>query len=129
MDYVVFAIDNNKDLHTVAKFTRHIDTKRAMGGLNGDMVQCIGNWEGILEVSYIMRRDDYERYVLTGGFTKGQEAVMIAPRDNRLCASIVSFDMGHTFATLGAIREISVSEATHDVAWTFNTISGKYFTA
>ena len=59
MEYVIFAIDNNTDTHTVAKFMRHIDTKRALGAMKGRMVQAIGYWEGILEPSYIMRKDDY----------------------------------------------------------------------
>lgn len=127
MDYVVFAIDNNTDTHAVAKFMRHMDTQRAMGALKGQLVQCIGNWEGILEVSYILRRDDYTTFAKS--YTKEQEAVMIAPRDARQPASIVSPDLSTHMQELGPLRSIKAHEATPDVAWTFNTISGKYFTA
>ena len=129
MDHVIFAIDNNTDNHVVAKFMRHIDTSWYMGGMRGNMVQCIGNWEGVLEVSYIMRKEDYIKLVLPFGFTEGQEAVMIAPRDQRQPASIVSYNLVEHMAELGPIKTIEPHEATPDVAWTFNTISGKYFTA
>ena len=129
MEYVIFAIDNNKDTHAVAKFLRHMDTKRALGELKGSMVHCVGNWDGILEVSYILRRDDYLAHVLPLGFTQEQEAVMIAPSDTRQPASILSHDLGEHFQELGPVRNIAPHEATPDVAWTFNTISGKYFTA
>jgi hypothetical protein len=129
MDYVIFAIDDNTNTHTVAKFLRHMDTKRAMGELKGNMVHCIGNWEGILEVSYILRRDDYLAHVLPMGFTQDQEAVMVAPTSTRQPASIMSHDLAEHFQELGPVRTIAAHEATPDVAWTFNTMSGKYFTA
>ena len=129
MDYVVFAIDNNKDTHAVAKFLRHMDTKRALGELKGNMVHCVGNWEGILEVSYILRRDDYLAHVLPMGFTQEQEAIMVAPMRREQPASIMSHDLVDHLQELGPVRNIPAHEATPDVAWTFNTISGQYFTA
>jgi hypothetical protein len=90
MDYVIFAIDNNTDTHTVAKFMRLIDTKHVMGEMSGTMVQAIGYWEGILETSYIMRKDDYISIVLPAGYTKEQEAVMIAPASRNQPATIWS---------------------------------------
>ena len=129
MDYVIFAIDNNTDVHTVAKFMRLIDTKRVMGEMSGDMVQCIGNWEGILETSYIMRKDDYTSIVLPAGYTNEQEAVMIAPSSRNQPATIWAADLSEMFTALNRVREITAEEATPDVAWTFNMTTGKYFTA
>ena len=65
---VCFAIDNNHDLHTVAKFTRFLDTYRALGALSGSVIQCVGFWEGELEPSYLMDRKDYDGWVKNSGY-------------------------------------------------------------
>ena len=59
LNKIIFAIDNNTDFHTVAKFMRHIDTARAMGYMKGGIVMATGYWEGELEASYIMDEIDY----------------------------------------------------------------------
>jgi len=127
MDYVIFAIDNNTDTHTVAKFMRHIDTKRALGTMKGRMVQAIGYWEGILEPSYIMRKDDYLAFAQ--GYTKGQDAVMVAPSDNRQPAYLMNSTMTDYQVTLNPIREVSAEDAKSAQGWTFNQSSNKYFVA
>lgn len=127
MDYVVFAIDNNDDIHTVAKFMRHMDTKRAMGDMKGAMVQAIGYWEGILEPSYIMRKDDYLAFAQD--YTKEQEAVLVAPENNRQPAYLMDAAMGDYIATLNPIRQVSAEDAKAAQGWTFNQTTGKYFVA
>lgn len=129
MEYVVFAIDNNTDNHTVAKFMRLMDTKRALGDMTGNMVQCIGNWEGILEVSYIVTTTDYVAHVIPSGYAKGQMAVMVVPASTRQPATIWDADLGKMQVVLGPVKEITAQDAKPDVAWTFNTTTGKYFTA
>lgn len=123
---IIFAIDNNNDLHTVAKFMRHIDTCRAMGTLKGNFTQCIGYWEGILEVSYMMNKDDYERLVVTLGYTKDQECVLAVPGDVRQPCSLVSPDLRSFVGNAGKMIEIDGPEG-HN-AWTFVPVTGKYFT-
>jgi hypothetical protein len=129
MDNVIFAIDNNTDTHTVAKFMRHVDTQRSMGKLKGNMVQAIGYWEGILEPSYIMTRADYEAHVMASGYVDGQEAVLVAPQDSRQPAHVASVNLKEVHESLGAIREIMPEQAKTANAWTFNMSTSKYFAA
>lgn len=129
MDYVIFAIDNNTDTHNVAKFMRHVDTQRALGAMKGLMQQAIGYWEGILEPSYIMRRDDYEKVVAGSGYVDAQECVMVAPQDTRQPAHLASYNLSEFVASLGPLREISAKEAKQAQGWTYNLASNKYFSA
>ncbi len=54
-EYVIFAIDNDDNVHTNAKFLRYVDEREVMGKTKGKMKLCIGSYKGKLERSYIMR--------------------------------------------------------------------------
>ncbi len=75
---VVFAIDNGHDLHTMAKFLRHVDTKRALMELSY-FKQAIGFFEGKYEHSFIMLEKDFEEFVKPLGFVKGQKSFLCIP--------------------------------------------------
>jgi hypothetical protein len=129
MAYVIFAIDNNNDTHAVAKFMRHIDTKRVMGEMKGEMVHAIGYWEGILEPSYIMHEDDYRDHVLPMGFTEEQDAVMMAPANRAQPAYLVDYDLTGFQVSLNPIKEVTAEEAKAAIGWTYNQQTGKHFVA
>ena len=125
LEKVIFAIDNNTDTHTVAKFMRHIDTARAMNTLKGSFVQCIGYWNGILEDSYMMDRRDYDRLVAPLGFTKEQDCILSVPADTRQpCALEFPNDKP---LVVGRMVEVSNEEAKTLEAWTYVPATGKYF--
>ena len=123
---VIFAIDNNTDVHAVAKFMRHIDTCRAMNTLKGSFTQCIGYWDGILEPSYMMDKVDYDKLVLPLGFTQGQDCVLVVPGDTRQPCHL-EFPNDDPLV-VGRMVEISKDEAKTANAWTFVQSTGKYFT-
>lgn len=82
MDYVIFSIDNDHDLHTKAKFLRQMDTLRAMGKLNDTMKLAIGSYQGKLENSYILTEGDFSSHVLTSGFVDSQETFLYVGRQS-----------------------------------------------
>lgn len=83
MERIVFSIDNPFDLHTLAKFYRHVDTARAMGNLSGTMEMCVGSWEGNLEPSFAMLKYDFDKLNIKSMFCEKQEAFMYLSSDPR----------------------------------------------
>lgn len=129
LEKTVFAIDNNIDTHTAAKFLRHVDTNRAMGKLKGSIVHCIGSWtddDGYthLEPSYMMDSVDYYAVVAESGYVDKQVCVLKVPGDTRQPCSL-EFSNGYS-QCLGPMRE---TKAPHKVeSWTYVQETGKYFT-
>lgn len=76
-NHVIFAIDNDKDFHTVAKFTRFLDTQRALGKLRYTPKIGIGSFEGVLEQSYMMCYNDYYEFVAESGYVDNQYCVLV----------------------------------------------------
>lgn len=126
LNKIIFAIDNNTDLHTVAKFMRHMDTQRALGDFKGNLTQCIGFWEGELEPSYMLNEVDYRRFVEPMGFTDGQVCILHVPADTRQPCTLES--AGGDRHSVGVMREVKPSEALGLDAWTYVQATGKYFT-
>ena len=125
LNKVIFAIDNNTDTHTVAKFLRYLDTVRAMRKMNGTVTHCIGCWEGILEPSYMMDQVDYDAHVKDSGFVDKQVCVLHVPGDTRQPCTLVYPDGKHE--SVGPMREVSASEALQAMGWTYVQATGKYF--
>jgi len=129
LEKTVFAIDDNIDTHTVAKFLRHVDTHRAMGRLKGAVVHCIGSWtddEGWthLEPSFMMDSEDYNAFVVNSGYVDNQLCVLKVPGDTRQPCSL-RFKNGYRQA-LGPMRE---TKSPHKAdSWTYVQETGKYFT-
>tara|TARA_R110002153_G_scaffold13774_1_gene50924 strand:- start:360 stop:758 length:399 start_codon:yes stop_codon:yes gene_type:complete len=129
LEKVIFAIGNNSDLHTVAKFTRLMDTARAMGDLQGSVVSCIGHWtnndgSADLEPSYMMDKVDYDKFVVPSGYVDGQVCVLLIPGDTRQPCSL-SFSNGDRHA-LKPMRRIQSTVGVTD--WTYVIATGEYFT-
>ena len=117
LDYVIFSIDNSTDLHTLAKFTRWIDTKRALTELKEEPWVLIGKWRGKLENSFLMRSQDFYKYVLPFEWVKNQEAIMKVSADKRMAAQIVSFD--EEILAKGNLRQVSADSAFKSEGFTY----------
>ena len=128
MAYIITAIDNNTDFHTVAKFMRHIDTNKALGNikLKSNVVECIGYWEGILETSYIMTREVYEHFVLKYGFTDNQECVMFVPKERRQTCALLKPDLTYIESSPPLVH-VPAAVAFDAPAWTYNKEMDAYF--
>ena len=122
MESVIFPIDNCSDLHTLAKFTRHLDTQRAMGNLVGDVKLCIGLYNGCLEYSFHMLVVDFDKHVRDTVYVKDQETFLFLSSDPRQPAELRSPD--------GQFRQVlnppSVG-GTDNTPWTYDLRTNSYF--
>jgi len=129
LEKVIFAIDNDADLHTVARFARHLDTQRALGKLQGDVVACIGQWTDAdghphLEPSYMVNRADYDSFVASSGYVDKQTCVLLVAGDTRQPCSLL-FPNGYT-EILNPMRLLPTPVGVKD--WTYVISTGIYFT-
>lgn len=120
LEKIIFAIDDDKNLHNVAKFLRHVDTQRAMGNIK-PVVQCIGSWRNYLEKSYMMDLVDYNEYVKPWGWAVQQECVLIVPGDTRQPCTL-QFASGQT-RSVGPMVQTDVPTGN----WTYVIETDKYF--
>lgn len=123
---VIFAIDKGDDVHTQAKFLRHIDTLRAMGKLRGVFASCIGCYEGEMERSYMMLMTDFDKHVRNSGYVDDQETFLRVPGDVRQPCVLEYPDGQHAF-TLGEMKRIHSSERHMYSGWTYVEKTGAYY--
>lgn len=120
MDYVIFSFDNYHDLHTVAKFTRYIDTLRAMGKLNGGVVSLIGSWDGKLEYSFLTRLDDFNRYIRDSFYVDGQQSFMF------VCGDRMHIHWGDG-VICGRLVVVTPDEAFEHEGWTYRIDTDTFY--
>ena len=140
-EYVIFAIDNDADLHTNAKFLRYVDEREVMGKTKGKMKLCIGSYKGKLERSYIMRWDDFMEHIAESGYVDNQESILIL-RDGyygKVYATLkfnsaynsdwpAEFaNVGYDDLFLGEFKSIPSNEAQYEEAWTYRPDLDQYY--
>ena len=133
-EYVVFAIDNDGDLHTNAKFLRYIDERVAMQKMKGKMKLCIGSYLGQIERSYIVTFDDFMTHISHSGYVDQQESIMVL-RDGyygKVYASLKYSDIGFpsdglTDLFLGILKPVDKDEAMANDGWTYRPDINQYF--
>lgn len=126
LNKIIFAIDNDTDVHAVAKFLHHIDVARAVGTLKGSFVPCIGCYDGMMESSYMMDERDYRNLVESIGVTAKQECIMHVPADTRQPCTL-EYQEGRT-QTIGAMRQVQPHDALGLTAWTYVIETSTYWT-
>jgi hypothetical protein len=122
LEKAIFEIDDDKNLHTVAKFLRHVDTLRAMGKIN-PVHQTIGSFEGKLSMSYMMDAKDLP---LVYDYIKEQDWILRVPGDTRQPASLET-PKGRHVTTLGPLRK--VSDPGKEPDWTYEPTTETYWIA
>jgi len=140
-EYVVFAIDNDGDLHTNAKFLRYVDERVAMQKMDGTMKLCIGSYKGKLERSYIMRWDDFMEHIAESGYVDKQESILIL-RDGYYGKVYATLkfnsaynsdwpsefpNVGYDDLFLGEFKSIPAHEAQYEEAWTYRPDLDTYY--
>jgi hypothetical protein len=124
LEKVIFAIDNDKDTHVVAKFLRYVDTEQVMGRF-GPMQHLIGSYEGVMECSYMIDARDLPKVQM---FISEQDSVLHVPADTRQpCHLKFIRESDWRDQVLGPMREVSDWDAMSLDAWTYNLATGKYF--
>jgi hypothetical protein len=126
--FIIFSIEGVSDVHTQAKFLRHIDTLKSMGKMSGKMIPCIGMYKGVLEPSYLVSSEDFFDHIATpNGYVSGQESFLqidVGHRGQQV-ASLLYIDTGLT--PLGRISSVSKEEALKRDAWTYRMDTNTYF--
>ena len=140
-EYVIFAIDNDDNVHTNAKFLRYVDEREVMGKTKGKMKLCIGSYKGKLERSYIMRWDDFMEHIAESGYVDNQESILIL-RDGyygKVYATLkfnsaynsdwpAEFpNVGYDDLFLGQFKSIPANEAQYEEAWTYRPDLDTYY--
>lgn len=128
LNKIIFSIDNDTDVHAVAKFMRHIDTARALNELKGSFIHCISCYDGMLESSYMMDERDYHHIVADTDYIKGQECIMHVPADTRQPCTLESCDKAYSFS-IGPMRKVTPVEALQLPSWTYVIETNTYWTA
>jgi len=135
-EYVIFAIDNDDDVHTNAKFLRYVDEREVMGKTKGKMKLCIGSYKGKLERSYIMRWDDFMEHIAESGYVDNQESILIL-RDGYYGKVYATLkfnndeskfpNVGYDDLFLGEFKSIPSNEAQYEEAWTYRPDLDTYY--
>ena len=124
---VIFSIDNVSDLHTMATFTRFLDTKRAMDKLVGSVTLCVGSYYGELEPSFMMDQVDFDKFIRGTDWIKNQESVLHVPGDVRQ-PCVLEYQASGRMENIGPMRQISYNFSNYLESWTYVPATGKYFT-
>jgi hypothetical protein len=135
-EYVIFAIDNDDNVHINAKFLRYVDERQVMGKMKGKMKLCIGSYKGKLERSYIMRWDDFMEHIDESGYVDEQESILFL-RDGyygKVYATLkfneeqgYSHIIGSKDLFLGEFKSIPANEAQYEEAWTYRPDLDTYY--
>ena len=125
LNKVIFAIDNDTDLHQVAKFMRYMDTAKAMGDLRGSFIIGTGCYNNKIETCYIVDERDFKDVIIKSNYTDHQECILVVPADTRQPCTLV----GHGWSdTINPMKEVSQKEAFKSDNWTYVHESNRYYT-
>lgn len=126
MKYTIFSIDKWYEVHQIAKFLRHVDTLSALQKLQGRVIPCVGSYEGVLEVSYICRSDDFDTHILNSGYVSGQESFVRLSECNKQYAEL---EYQHTGVrkSLGSLKSVDKDTAMKETAWTYRPDLNTYW--
>jgi hypothetical protein len=128
-NYVIFSIDNVTNVHTLAQFSHHLDMKRAMQKLKGNVVLSIGSYKGMLEQSFILLREDFDAVVRGSQWIKDQESILHIEdgHGGKVYGELEILASGER-QFLGLVEQVSQDEAMQNDGWTYRPDLNKYFT-
>ena len=123
---VIFSVDGCHDVADTYRFTKYIAGVRALGDLKGNVRQCIGQWDGKLELSWIMDRDDFDKHVRNTHFVEDQEFFLHVPGNPADNCWLSDKQGGVT--ELGVLEEVSTDYLDNYAGWTYMMDTNKYYT-
>lgn len=133
MAYIIFSIDEVNDVHTLAKFLRHMDTQKALGKMEGAMRILMGSYKGVMEQSFICTEGDFNNHVSPMGFTTNQESVLrLYETSNGRTAPRSFADLIYNSDdtdSLGEFKEVSRELAMTLDRWTYDPMMDTYYAA
>lgn len=120
---VLFSIDDVSNIHTNAKFMRHVDTLRAMNKLSGSVVMCIGKWDDRLEQSFLCEKKDFDKHFK--GFCANQFGWIVIPGDVKQPCTL--WGPKGFKAAMKPMEKISAATAHALEAYTYNPTTNTYW--
>lgn len=126
MSYVIFSIDNWWDLHTLAKFTRHMDTLKSMGKLQGSVVPLVGCYNDQPEMSFICTEYDFDTGVRGSGYVDKQESFLYVSEEKQMPAWLKDRD-GNKLKS-GRLEKSNAVSAMDTGSWTYRADINQFFT-
>ena len=120
---VLFSIDNVNEVNALKMFLKYCDNAAVLGHIKPIQI-CTGMWEGILETSFLMDEDDFDKRVRGTPFVMNQEAFLHVSGDPRQPCDMEDVASGE-FTLLGPMVEVTYAEAIQAQGWTHR--AGKYF--
>jgi hypothetical protein len=129
-NYVIFSIDYVHDVHALAQFSHHLDMKRAMQKLKGNVVLAVGSYKGQLEQSFILLREDFDAVVRGSDWIRDQESILHVEDGHwGVVYGALEYLATGTTEHIGVIKEIDKREVMAYDAWTYRPDLNKYFIA
>ena len=129
--YTIFSIDDVNDIHALAKFTHYLDVKKAMQELKSEVKVCVGSYKGQLETSFLMRSDDFERFINCRSgwpFIKNQESILRVSECNKQYATLEYLATGKK-EFIGSLKCVDKDTALKQDAWTYRPDVDQYWIA
>ncbi len=120
---VLFSIDNVNDVNSLKMFLKYCDNAAVLGHIK-HVQMCVGMWEGVLETSFLMDEDDFDKRVRGTYFVTNQEAFLHVAGDTRQPCFMEDVASGNC-VVLGPMVEVTHAEAMQAQGWTQR--DGKYF--
>ena len=127
-DAVLFSIDNAHDFRTIRRFMDYVDKLKAMEKLSGNVIQCIGSYEGKMELSWLMKREDFDEWILNTEWVENQNSFLMVYTNGKhqiACLRYNPTSRGDVY--LGRLVEVTPEEAFKSEVWVYRPDLNKYW--
>ena len=124
MPFIIFSVDNEANPINRAAFVSYI----ANCDKRGACVPVIGCYKGVREFSWIIHKDDFDKYVKNSGFVDNQESFLQVASGNKM-ETVLLFPASGERVPLGCMHQVDESEALASDAWTYRPDMGVYWIA
>jgi hypothetical protein len=127
MESIIFSIDA-KNIYQMMKFYRTISDAQATKKLMGNVIPCIGKWDNVLELSFIMLAKDFDEHIRNREFFKGQEYIIRISSDTRQPLMLEEIATG-ILTNIGKMIKVDDKSAFNSEGFTFRMDTNEYFIA
>jgi len=126
-DVVVFSIDNSTDITTFKKFLHYVDNLRAMQKLEGNIIQTIGMYEGVLEFSFLMSKEDFDKHIRDTDWVVNQDNVFVVSQGEKEVQYGSLHYKNGVVEHIGRVYSCYSKEAFNEPNWTYRPDKNMYW--
>lgn len=127
LKYTIFSVDNHTNLREYAKFLHYLSVLEATKATKGNIIPCIGSYEGYLEPSFICLTEDFRNHIVDRSWVKDQECVMEISECNKKYTQL-RYQDGSTLY-LGCMKDVPAEEAYKATGFTYRPDMDTYWVA